>query len=181
MTQIDSRSSRPSMVLAAVFGLIFVLVGWDLLSDYGEGVNRLHVLIESAVLVISGAAMIVLLTQLLRHRRSLRTLSARLVTTHEESERWRQQYREALQGLARAIQIQFEAWALSPAEAEIGLLLLKGLSLKEIAALRETSERTVREQARSVYRKAGVANRASLSAYFLEDLLLPSQTTSVDD
>jgi len=161
LTQIDSRSSRPSMVLAAVFGLIFVLVGWDLLSDYGEGVNRLHVLIESAVLVISGAA--------------------RLVTTHEESERWRQQYREALQGLARAIQIQFEAWALSPAEAEIGLLLLKGLSLKEIAALRETSERTVREQARSVYRKAGVANRASLSAYFLEDLLLPSQTTSVDD
>ena len=52
-------------------------------------------------------------------------------------------------------------------------LLLKGLSLREIAQLRDTSERTVREQARSVYRKAGINGRASLSAYFLEDLLLP--------
>ena len=39
--------------------------------------------------------------------------------------------------------------------------------------MRATSERTVREQARSVYRKAGVSGRSGLSAYFLEDLLLP--------
>ncbi|MEE4298884.1 MAG: LuxR C-terminal-related transcriptional regulator, partial [Pseudomonadales bacterium] len=71
-----------------------------------------------------------------------------------------------------AIEAQFRGWGLSTAEAEIGMLLLKGLSLKEIAALRETSERTVREQARAVYRKAGLAGRAELSAYFLEDLLV---------
>lgn len=54
----------------------------------------------------------------------------------------------------------------------MALLLLKGLSFKEIAAVRENSERTNREQARGVYRKAGVTGRAELSAWFLEDLLV---------
>ena len=58
-----------------------------------------------------------------------------------------------------------EAWKggrLSPAEREVGLLLLKGLSLKEVAETRQTSERTVRQQALAVYRKAGLAGRAEL-------------------
>ena len=61
------------------------------------------------------------------------------------------------------------------------MLMLKGLGLKEIADMRGTGERTVREQARSVYRKAGVANRSALSAFFLEDLLTPIETTGADE
>lgn len=55
----------------------------------------------------------------------------------------------------------------------MALLLLKGLSLKEIAAVRATSERTIRAQAAALYTKAGVTGRAALSAFFLEDLLSP--------
>lgn len=55
----------------------------------------------------------------------------------------------------------------------MALLLLKGLSLKEIATIRAVAERTVREQARSIYSKAGLTGRAALSAFFLEDLLAP--------
>lgn len=55
----------------------------------------------------------------------------------------------------------------------MALLLLKGLSHKEVAAIRATSERTVREQARSLYAKAGLTGRAALSAFFLEDLIAP--------
>ena len=40
-------------------------------------------------------------------------------------------------------------------------------------ALATTSERIVREQARSIYSKAGLTGRAALSAFFLEDLLAP--------
>ena len=40
--------------------------------------------------------------------------------------------------------------------------------------MRETSERTVRQQSLAVYRKAGLTGRAELSAFFLEDLLAPS-------
>ena len=51
--------------------------------------------------------------------------------------------------------------------------ILKGLGHKEAADLLRRSERTVRQHAVAVYRKAGVAGRAELSAFFLEDLLLP--------
>ena len=37
--------------------------------------------------------------------------------------------------------------------------------------MRETGERTAREQARAVYQKAGVAGRAELSGWFIEDLM----------
>ncbi|MBZ0120481.1 MAG: helix-turn-helix transcriptional regulator, partial [Sandaracinaceae bacterium] len=75
--------------------------------------------------------------------------------------------------LGEALARQFERWQLTAAEREVALLLLKGLSLKEIAEARGTSERTVRDQARAVYRKAGLAGRSELSAFFLEDLLVP--------
>ena len=55
----------------------------------------------------------------------------------------------------------------------MALLLLKGLSHKEVATVRAVSERTVREQARAVYSKSGLTGRAALSAFFLEDLLAP--------
>jgi DNA-binding NarL/FixJ family response regulator len=53
------------------------------------------------------------------------------------------------------------------------LLQLKGLRHKAIAELRQTSERTVRQQALAVYRKSGLGGRTDLAAFFLEDLLLP--------
>jgi DNA-binding NarL/FixJ family response regulator len=49
--------------------------------------------------------------------------------------------------------------------------MLKGLRLKGIAQARNTSERTVRQQAQSIYRKAGLEGRSDLAAYFLEAVL----------
>lgn len=74
---------------------------------------------------------------------------------------------------AGEIDRQFDIWGLSPAEKEIGLLMLKGLSFKEAAEIRNTSERTVRQQAQDIYRKASVAGRNEFAAWFLEELLLP--------
>jgi len=64
---------------------------------------------------------------------------------------------------------QFLDWRLTVAEKEIGLLLLRGYSFKEIADLRGTAERTVRQQALEVYRKADTDGRAGFSAHFFED------------
>jgi DNA-binding NarL/FixJ family response regulator len=80
-----------------------------------------------------------------------------------------------LRGLGEAIDRQFVRWHLTPAEREVGLLLLKGLSHKEAAAARSTSETTIRQQALAIYRKSGLRNRSELSAFFLEDLLLPPE------
>lgn len=50
-------------------------------------------------------------------------------------------------------------------------LLLKGMSLKDVAAIRGTNEKTARAQSMAVYAKAGLSGRSELSAFFLEDLL----------
>ncbi|MBL7372644.1 hypothetical protein INQ23_25325, partial [Escherichia coli] len=57
---------------------------------------------------------------------------------------------------------------LSHAEADIAWFMLRGLPLREIAALRGTSERTVRQQAQAIYRKAGLEGRSDLAGRVLE-------------
>jgi len=174
-----SQTFRPRLILAGAFTLIAVLVTWDLLSDRDAGVDTLHLVIETAVLIIAAGSGLGLLLRDWQQRRRLRELSGQIEQARSDSARWRTRYQDSIQGLSRAIQAQFGEWELTVAESEVALLILKGLQLGEIAALRETSERTVRDQARAVYRKSGLANRASLSAYFLEDLLLPIEDSKV--
>ena len=70
-----------------------------------------------------------------------------------QGRQWRDETRAILKGLGEAIDRQFLTWKLTEAERDVGLLILKGLSLKEIAAVRVTSERTIRAQARSTLRE----------------------------
>jgi len=53
----------------------------------------------------------------------------------------------------------------------VALLLLKGLSFEEIASVRDTKEKTVRQQASSIYRKSGLNGRHEFAAWFFEDFL----------
>lgn len=154
------------LAVMMLLALIAVLVLADLAIDYRQGVGLSHLGIELVVLLAATAGIAVLWLRFEKTRSDLR--DARGVAAH-----WQAENRELLLGLGRAIAQQFARWMLTDAESEVGLLLLKGLSHKEIAALRETSERTVREQARAIYRKAGLAGRSSLAAFFLEELLLP--------
>ena len=61
----------------------------------------------------------------------------------------------------------FDAWKLTPAEREIAELMLQGLRYKQIAGKRGTSERTVRQQAQIILKKAGLDGRSDLAALFL--------------
>lgn len=70
---------------------------------------------------------------------------------------------------------QFNQWSFSRAEKEIALLLIKGLSMKEIADIRGSNESTVRQQASQIYRKSSLGGRMELSAFFLDDLLALSK------
>jgi DNA-binding CsgD family transcriptional regulator len=91
----------------------------------------------------------------------------------QQAEAWRTGSKKYLDGLSQSIDLQLDQWQLSAAEKEVAFLLLKGLSLKEIAVARGTSEKTARVQSSAVYSKSGLAGRSELSAFFLEDLLPP--------
>lgn len=66
---------------------------------------------------------------------------------------------------------RFAEWGLTPAEADVALFAIKGLSTAEIAGLRQVSEGTVKAQTAAIYRKAGVTGRSQLLSLFIEDLM----------
>jgi len=159
-------------VLIIAFGLIALLAGIDLVGDLDEGVSVAHVLTEGAVILIALAASVALIRGLLARTREL---DRRLASSDAAAQQWRDEAQSLLRGLGASIDRQFGRWRLSVAEKEVALLLLKGLAHKDIARLRGISEATARQQATAVYRKAGVAGRNDLAAFFLEDLALPPQ------
>ena len=81
------------------------------------------------------------------------------------------QLRVASGAFHELLQDRFEEWGLTPAERDVALFAIKGLSTAEIARLRETSEGTVKAQTNAIYRKAGVSGRPQLLSLFIEDLM----------
>jgi DNA-binding CsgD family transcriptional regulator len=66
---------------------------------------------------------------------------------------------------------RFAEWGLTPAERDVALFAIKGMSTAEIALLRATSEGTVKAQTNAIYRKAGVTGRPQLLSLFIDDLM----------
>lgn len=169
-------NQRERLVIAGILIIVAVLVGFDIFTDSREGVILWHVLVESFIglIAVSGVFYLLRGTFDLRHR--LRQEIEDFSAFKKEADAWRADSRKYIDGLAQAIDQQLTKWKLTIAEKEVAFLLLKGLSLKEIADIRKTTEKTARVQSMSIYAKAGISGRSELSAFFLEDLLLPQTT-----
>lgn len=157
----------------------------DLILDRPSSLLTLHVLFELSLILISLTSLLLLAlkwrrtsAELAGSERSLAAANRSLAERRAERDAWRRSAEGALAGLGVAIDRQFAAWGLTPTEAEVALLLLKGLGHKQIAGATGRSERTVRQHAVSVYHKAGLGGRAELAAYFLQDLMLPNGSSS---
>lgn len=167
---------KKDWIAASYLLVITLFLSIDPLLDLMGGEGLVHVSVEIFFGAFTLSGLIVILLQIRRDRKARRQLEHDLHRAREDAANWRSEAEEHLKGLGEAIDHQFQRWELSPAERDVGFLLLKGLSHKEIAQVRATSERTVRQQSREVYRKSGLSGRAVLSAWFLEDLLLPGQS-----
>jgi len=151
---VEFKKYLPALVLSfASSFFIFDIVG-DLIT--GED-GFFHISIELLVFI----AISVVLYFEIRHVRSLgkeikieKSKTARLAGE-----------------LLSVMKEQFSQWSLTPSESEVALLLIKGLSMKEIALARHVKEKTVRSQATNIYSKSGYAGRHELAAHFIEDLM----------
>ncbi len=142
-------------VLSENFG-----IGFDFYYDYHVALETVVVFILGFSLIIVGAAF----WRILRENRNYR----------------------AMAGLAsgeflRVLDSKFSEWELSDSEREIALLLIKGLTIQEIADVRNTKPGTIKSQSNAVYRKADVKSRNELVAYFVEDLLSGQDLTISGD
>ena len=168
------RRTRVWAAAAAVGGNRAV-AGVKLIEEPHATVSDLLLeLVESVPVVLTSVGLAILFQVTQRQHEDHMTLIHNLDVARVHGQRWRSEARAFINGLGRAMDEQFARWNLTLAEREVALLLLKGLSLKEIAGVRATNERTVRSQARTLYSKAGLSGRAALSAFFLEDLLAPA-------
>ena len=155
-------------IFLTALGLTGVLIELELDRSFWHMLVLISILLIAAIsLVMSG----LLLSKI--NRLALPQVREELEHANQLANFWQHENEVLIRNLALTIQQQFSTWGLSKAECEIAFLLLKGYSLKEIAALRSTSERTVREQAIHIYAKSGLKSRTELTAFFLEDLLNP--------
>lgn len=172
---------RERSVIAGVLALIALLAGVDLLIDLRDGVSLWHVGAEATVAVLACLGAFHLMRGAWSLHRRLEAQGRDFSDFRRQAEAWREESRKYLDGLSRSIDAQLDRWQLSAAEKEVAFLLLKGLSLKEIATARGTSGKTARVQSSAVYAKSGLGGRSELSAFFLEDLLpSASQPVGVD-
>lgn len=197
--QLLSVNERTITFLLLLGVFIFILV--DLLTDSREQLKGLHLIVELGIGVFSFLAILFFVYLSIKARRQLNVTEAVLVKTNEslsttkneleetqialqisekekselktQSETWKAETNKFILGLSDSIDRQLEKWGLTLAEKEVALLLLKGLGVKEIAYIRNVSEKTVRAQATGVYTKSKLNGRSELAAFFLEDLLAP--------
>lgn len=158
--------------------MLAIVAAIDLALDHPKTLWSFHVLVEISLLVLCAAAVVYLWRGWRRAGRSVERMREALEAHASERDAWRARAEKLLLGLGAEIESQLRTWGLTPAEQETALFLLKGFGHKEIAEIQGKSERTVRQHAIAVYRKSGLGGRAELSAFFLEDLLLPAMGSS---
>lgn len=158
------RADRPArglalLILAQAFCAVF-FVG-DLIADVVDSGRLLladvHLLAEAvaaaALVAAIGVEGRVLLHMLRRARRDAENL------------------RVAAGAFWEVLEQRFDDWGLTPAERDVAAFTVKGLSIAEVARLRNAAEGTVKAQLGAVYRKAGLAGRHRLISALIEDML----------
>ena len=133
-------------VLASVLGIQYTPVSWTVMELIQIGA------IAGLLLGVLGSAALML--QAMRRQQDAES-----------------RLRLASGAFMEVIEERFTEWGLSPAERDVAMFSIKGLSTAEIGVLRKTSEGTVKAQTNAIYRKAGVSGRAQLLSVFIEDLL----------
>lgn len=166
----ESRSKLDNFLMVFLL-LVAVASASDLLADLSQGASPAHLLQEASLFFVALLILVWLIWDYRDKKKQLRHLQQVMEEVSTFPRAASPQLLTARQQLSEAISSQFENWHLSLSEKEIGRMLLKGYSLKEISILRGTAEKTIRQQASAIYQKSGVSGRHAFSAWFLEDLL----------
>jgi DNA-binding NarL/FixJ family response regulator len=174
MTNLSERQLRWLLASVALGSFVLLLV-LEIVTENDE-IEIFDLLVDavSILLTIGAAVGVALLLQRVHRQHEERMALIRdLEIARAEGDGWRNKVESHLAGIKAEMENQFREWGMTAAEQEIGLLMLKGLSHKEVASLRGTTEATVRQQAQSIYAKSKLPGKTAFSAYFLEDLFAP--------
>lgn len=150
----------------------------EIISEFTDGESLGSMIDDVSRFALSAIVLGVFTYEHRAQQQALRELSGQLIKARGQLARLDTKSQEIASQYRAVMQKQFDAWGLTASEQDVVIGMLKGLSFREIAGLRETREKTVRQQASAVYRKAGVASRNELAAWFFEDMLEPPPIVS---
>lgn len=134
------------VLVLALQGLAMAFFLFDAADELSHDPSGLHPLTEGLTAVALGAGILLVGRALLRSLHHARQHKSALAIASGE--------------FRRVIEAEFDLWHLTPAERAVALLSLRGSALG-----------TVRAQLAKIYAKSGTANRAQLSAVFVERLM----------
>jgi DNA-binding NarL/FixJ family response regulator len=160
-----------NLLLALLLLLIMLFNLSDIFADISLGVSTAHIIEEVIVVLLTAIGAGYLLFERYQQRQELAELNRQLSSNSQQLKNMSEQMRTARRQYSEAIEAQFDAWQLTQSEQQVALLLLKGLSFKEMALIRQTKEKTIRQQASNIYAKSGVDGRHEFAAWFMEDFL----------
>jgi DNA-binding CsgD family transcriptional regulator len=156
------RHSWPILSIFLIQAVCAVFFVSDILSSL-FGIYTRPISWESRELLEIGAAVGLILGLVLGALALRRTLKQRNIAE--------ERLRRASGAFMDLLEERFVEWGLTPAERDVALFAIKGMSTAEIAGLRNTSEGTVKAQTNAIYRKAGVSGRPQLLSLFIDDLM----------
>lgn len=159
------------LIVTVILCVIMLLNLADVVTDIRLGVPTWHIVEECLIVLAAGLTATYLMLETRRRARELETLKLTLSRADRQLADITAEMRSARRHYGELIHQQFESWGLTLSEQQVALLLLKGLSFREIATVRDTREKTVRQQASTIYAKSGVDGRHAFAAWFLEDFL----------
>lgn len=144
---------------------------FDVLTDVSLGVPTWHIISESFIVILSGIGALFLIRDIRTRTSDISRLKQALLISDDNLRNISDEMKNARHEYSAVIHNQFQQWSLTPSEQEVAMLLLKGLSFKEISSVRNTKEKTVRQQGSIIYSKANVEGRHEFAAWFLEDFM----------
>lgn len=164
-------------IIAIALTIIMILNFIDVITDIELGVPVWHIIEESIIVLLSGLGAGYLIFEIHKRSQKLLLLSETLSKSNQDLDNITEKMLQARKQYSEVIHQQFDEWRLTEGEQQVGMLILKGFSFKEMAAVRSTKEKTIRQQASSIYNKANLEGRHEFSGWFLEDFLIGNSNT----
>lgn len=151
-TGLSSYTSFALLITATLF------FAYSLISKHAFESNSL------SSTLLEGSVFILLLTVLIDSFIRVARLNA-AVSFYKKDTSYSQKY------FINTVNQQFENWQLSDFEIKLALLLLKGMTISEIALMLGKKEFVIEKKAREIYIKANVKDRYELISYFINELI----------
>ncbi len=171
----NNNKKRFQKKYLVLLSLVFFLLtnASSLFEDIGEGYgfDDPHLLYETIISLLTVAAAYIVWKEIKDEYANTKILKKSIQRLDKDNLNYTKQIKILKHELFQVVVTQLKEWSLSKSEQEVAILLLKGLSLEEIGQIRNTKEKTIRQQASAIYKKSNLKGRHELSAFFFEDLL----------